>query len=334
MNYSSRFYLYAPFSLFVLFALGTVIWWWLAASSLDRRLDAINGHDIAPGVQVRFASREQTGFPFRLDTVFHNLCITVPGSHGAVFWQAEEFAIHQLIYDADQWLIEAAGKQTVGWIDAEGRPRQVVFTPASLHASTIVSDGHLSRFDVDIVGVSLPRVGAARAQFHIRRDPDSDMLDVAMSGDDVRIRSPEPAPLGNRILHFELDGRLNSADLLAALLSGHSRWRDAAEHWRKDGVASVDRLALTWGKLSLSGSGALALDDQRRPKGLLDIRLANFGSLLGVIGASGQGFGPAIVNAAAGEAGRKGNALPVRIAFKDGIAYVGTVPATTLDPLY
>lgn len=334
MNYSSRFFLYAPFSVFVLFAAGTVVWWWIASSSLDSRLDAINGRDIAPGVQVRFASRERAGFPFRLDTVFHDFRITFPGSHGRVYWQAEEFATHQLIYDADQSLIEAAGKQTIGWIDANGRAQEVSFTPASLHAGAIVSDGRLSRFDLDIVGISLPHIGAERAQFHIRRDPDSDALDVALSGDDVRLKSAEPEPLGDRILRFELDGRLSSADQFAALLSGQGGWRTTADRWRKNGVASIDKLALQWGKLSLDGSGALALDEQRRPKGIVAIRLANFQSLLGAAGASGEGFGPALVNAAASGARPVNGVLPLQIAFKDGIAYVGTIPAMTVDPVY
>jgi hypothetical protein len=334
MRYSSRFFLYAPFSLFVLFALGTMIWWWLAASALDKRLNAVNGHEIAPGVRVSFASKSVDGFPFRLDTLFRNLRVQFPGTHGPASWQAENFVSHALLYNSNQAILEAAGRQTLTWTGESGAQHMAQFTPASLHADVLGDGTTLTRFDLDIVGLALPDFSAGRAQFHIRRDPASDVLDVALSGDDVRLKAPEPPQLGSRILHLELDGHLSSADEFAPLLSGHGQWRAIMERWRKHGVVAVDRVALKWGKLSLDGAGALALDDQRRLKGLVYLKVEGYESMFGAMGASEQGFGAALVDIVSNGDKPVDSALPVTLAVKDGVAFVGSIPADTIDPLY
>ena len=47
MRYSSRFFLYGPFLMFVALAAGVMIYWWISASALSQRLDALNGREIA-----------------------------------------------------------------------------------------------------------------------------------------------------------------------------------------------------------------------------------------------------------------------------------------------
>ena len=96
MKYSSRFFLYAPFGLFLAIALGVGIHWWLAASALSARLAAMNGREIVPGVTMRFASRIIAGFPFSLDTVFRGASFRVDTPHGPTEWRPEEFAMHRM----------------------------------------------------------------------------------------------------------------------------------------------------------------------------------------------------------------------------------------------
>ncbi len=83
MRYSSRFFLYAPFALFVCLAVAVMALWWRAAGAWTRKLDALNGHEIMPGV-IFILVRSQTiaGFPFRLDTMFRDFRISVAGPHG------------------------------------------------------------------------------------------------------------------------------------------------------------------------------------------------------------------------------------------------------------
>ncbi|HEX4534985.1 MAG TPA: DUF2125 domain-containing protein [Rhizomicrobium sp.] len=339
MRFSHRFFLYAPFSLFVIFAAGVMIYWWLAANALSKQLDAMNHHAIAPGVTFSFQSKVIAGFPFRLDAIFQNLKLDVATPRGLASWATQGFATHALTYATSQVIYETGGRQTLHWIDLNGKPQTITFTPASLHASTITSKGALSQIDIDLVGLVTPRGSAQRVQLHLRHDPKLDALDVAVSGEDVRLAVPQDqAPLGTRIKHFDAAARLSNGKVFAPLLAGYAHWSAATDAWRKTGVAMIDRLNLSWGHLAVSGSGVLALDDQRRPKGILHLDVQNVAQMIDAAIAQAEpeganlGFGAAIV-AALGPA-KKDGALPVTLALKDGVALVNTIPAETVDPLY
>ncbi|HEY0301368.1 MAG TPA: DUF2125 domain-containing protein, partial [Rhizomicrobium sp.] len=82
MKYSSRFFLYAPLALFLVLAAGAGVMWWVAASTLSARLDALNGKQAMPGVTLRFASKSVAGFPFNLDVVFRDFRIEIATPQG------------------------------------------------------------------------------------------------------------------------------------------------------------------------------------------------------------------------------------------------------------
>ena len=74
MNYSSRFFLYAPLGLFLSLALGVGIHWWVVASAFSDRLAAWNGHEIVPGVTLRMPRAAFPVFPSawtRCSKTFH-----------------------------------------------------------------------------------------------------------------------------------------------------------------------------------------------------------------------------------------------------------------------
>ena len=152
MRYSSRFFLYAPLALFLAITFGVGVHWWLAASALSARLQAMNGREITPGVTLRFASRTIAGFPFSLDTVFRGFSLRIDTPHGPSEWQPEKFAMHALTYGRDKTIFEAAGKQELHWTKDDGTARNLVFAVGSLHASAIRDPGGLARFDLDLVG--------------------------------------------------------------------------------------------------------------------------------------------------------------------------------------
>ena len=101
MSYSHRFFLYGPFAMLVALAAGVMIYWGIAASALSQKLDALNGHEIAPGVRMSFAAKRIAGFPFRLDAIFNGFTLQFPGAHGPVTWRADKFATHNLTYTTD-----------------------------------------------------------------------------------------------------------------------------------------------------------------------------------------------------------------------------------------
>ncbi|HUJ02189.1 MAG TPA: hypothetical protein VLW75_01010, partial [Rhizomicrobium sp.] len=58
MKYSHRFFLWAPVAVLVALLAAAVIHWFAAANAFAKYIDAANGHEIAPGVTLRFAHRQ------------------------------------------------------------------------------------------------------------------------------------------------------------------------------------------------------------------------------------------------------------------------------------
>ena len=336
MNYSHRFFLYAPVAAIVALAAAVSIYWFVVAHDFSKRLEALNGHNIAPGISFHYDSKSIGGFPFRVDAVLQNMRITINAPHGPAVWQTEHFALHMLDYGRLQLVLEAAGKQALIWHDAKGETRSIAFTPALLRASAIAHGDRISRFDIELFGADTKALSVAHTELHIRRAPHADALDIVFMADDVHLSPSLQAGLGGRIAKLRLGGRITPAREWSAFLSGKSDWRSAAGHWRTDsGAFDVARLEIDWGKTKTTGSGLLTLDATRRPKGLIHLKIAGYEAL---VRAAQQHSGTNLfsgLKAQAAQAGKtSGGPLPVTLAFKDGLAYAGHTPAGFLEPLY
>ncbi|HWE06070.1 MAG TPA: DUF2125 domain-containing protein [Rhizomicrobium sp.] len=275
MRYSSRLFLYLPFVLLIVLAIAAMLRWWVVAGTFERWLLHANGREIAPGIRLRFASEEMGGFPFRVDTVLSGLALEANCARASVSWRAERFAIHSLIYGRAQKIFEAAGAQTLSWTMPEGGARRLVFTPGSLRASAILSEGVLARFDLDLAGFGSREVSGARAQLHLRRAPSRDTIDIAISAEALRLAPELQAEFGPEIPHMVLVGRIAPAAPFSPFLSGRGPWCAALDKWRGSaGSFRLDRLDMAWGQTSAEGSGRLTLDDLHRPQGALQLKVA------------------------------------------------------------
>lgn len=330
MNFSHRFFLYGPFGLFLALAATVMIYWWYAADALSKRLDAENGREIASGVHMHFGSKRIAGFPFRLDVVLHDLTITVDSTKGSIVWHTEDFASHRLTYDADKFVMEAAGPQQISWVSDDGKPRAFRFTPGSLHASAILKGGKLVHFDVDTVALASDKFAAARAQFHLRHDPAYDALDLVADLQAIRFADDAAAGFPDGLSHARIEGRLAPSAPFAKALAGRADWRQALDNWRTSGGGfKVDQAAIFWGKCEATSSGALTLDDAHRFAGSLAFSLADCDALQKE--AANVSEHPrahrAVLTVLADLAHRvpadKSGALPLTVVFKDGLIFVG-----------
>ena len=331
MNYSSRFFLYAPVGAFFALVLGLAIHWYWASSQLSARLDALNGKTIMPGVTLHFAGKEMGGFPLRLDTIFTGFEISVETDHGPATWKSDGFAVHALTYGRPQQVFEAAGAQTFSWANAKGEHKTFVFIPGTLHASAIEDAGGLLRFDMDLVGMSAPAMRAAHIHFHIRLNGDG--LDFNAQGDAIQFSGKLVSPFGDTVKNLRMNGRIDKGTALDALRGGKADWRAALENWRgKDGFVDVQPSTIDFGKILMNASGTLALDDARRFKGLLHLGIV--GSMQSVPDFKGaeKSFSAIVL---APSLKPDGNiSLLTTLAFKDGILYAGDSPVTMLDAVY
>jgi hypothetical protein len=330
MNFSHRFFLYGPFGLFVALAASVMIYWWYAADALSKRLDAENGREIASGVHMHFGSKRIAGFPFRLDIVLKDLTVTVDSAKGPIVWHTNDFASHRLTYDSDKTVMEAAGPQNVSWTGDDGKPRTFHFIPGALRASAVIDSGKLVRFDLDTIALSSDKFAAARAQFHLRRDPAFDALDVAADLQTIRFAGDTAAGFPNGLTHAHIEGRVAPAGPFANVLAGHADWRQALDAWRMgSGGFKVDDVGIFWGKCEATGSGALTLDDARRPAGSLAFSLADCDALERQAASVSEHprAHRAVVTVLADLAHRvpadKSGALPLAVVFKAGLLFVG-----------
>jgi len=227
-KYSSRFWLYAPISLFLLLEAAVMIYWWVAAQAFEKKLAALKGHQAVPGIMVDWDQVEVGGFPFRLDSSFTNFRIGGAGAHGPFAWTSEKFALHALTYGRKQIVYEAAGKQDVRWTWSNGKVQHASFLPATMRGSSILDKKGLNRFDLDIVDLGGDSFAIGRLQFHMRRDPDGSDLDLMLRADALAL---DGMKLGDLQLYVMLD----KAQALLPLLRGEVSWPQAAQQWRDQG---------------------------------------------------------------------------------------------------
>jgi hypothetical protein len=235
LRYSSRFWLYAPISLFLALAVAAILHWFWAAGAFEKKLAALKGGEIAPGIVDDWQSASIGGFPFRIDADFTDLSLKGAGAHGPFAWSSERFALHALTYGRQQDIFEAAGTQRFVWMAPEGAVRSVFFLPATFRASAILDARGLARFDLDILDAGgRDQRGrpftAARTQFHMRRDPDGQSLDVMASADALKSEALSFAKL-------RAYWTLTEAEALMPLLAGKAKWPEALANWRARGGA-------------------------------------------------------------------------------------------------
>jgi hypothetical protein len=239
MNYSSRFFLYAPLALVLLIAAAIVLHWWRSAGAFEEKLAAIKGREAMPGITLDWKSVAISGFPFRVDAVFEGFSAHGQGPRGPFRWESEHVALHSLTYGSDRDVFEAAGTQYLSWTDAAERPRSFSFIPGSLHASANRDAEGLNRFDLDIVQLSGQgnlRIG--RLQFHARRGEGGKTIDMMVSADAASGDMGFYFGKGFKSLRFYQT--LHATAGYAPLLKGEVSPQAAHTHWHDGGgVAAV-----------------------------------------------------------------------------------------------
>ena len=233
INYSSRFWLYAPLVALAALAVFVMGSWWTASQALDRKLTAANHHEIMPGVTLSYGGKSISGFPFRMDVVFDNLKLEGAGAHGPFAWETEKFALHSLTYGRAQDIFEAAGEQNLNWRDGDGTAHATRFLPGTLHASAVIDGKGLLRFDLDMRAAAGEDFSAGRAQLHLRRDPDGTDLDMVASADQFQKKGNPAFSAGN----VRFSATVSEAAALMPLLAGTVPWPDGIAAWKAKGGA-------------------------------------------------------------------------------------------------
>ena len=274
MRYSSRLFLYAPLLVLLTLAIAAALRWEAVADGLEAWFRQSNGHEIAPGVTLHFATESISGFPFNVDVALRDVTFQVKSAHTSGSWHTDAFAIHELTFGRSHQIYEAAGKQTVLWSDAEGDRHHLTFVPGSLMASAILSHGRLVRFDLDLNGIGSREISGTRAQLHFRKAPDRDAIDIVISADQLHLDSRLQAGFGTTIRRALLEASVTPAAPFAPLFDGRDTWDRALDTWRhNDGVFHITGLDTDWGGVQIHARGTLGLDRVHRPRAALGLNI-------------------------------------------------------------
>jgi hypothetical protein len=328
MSYSSRFFLYAPFA--ALLALAAIVMglWWKEAGALGSRLDALNGHAIAPGVRMSFAKKVIAGFPFRVDVLFDGLAIKADGVHGPIRWQTEHFAWHRLAYDSGTHVFESGGKQTLSWTRTDGTQAQATLRSGALRASAVLDRGGLARFDLDAISLLSNNFSAGRAQFHLRRDPVQDAIDIVIDGQNLHFSGDAKAGLPQGFSRMRIEGRLLPGAPLGPLLAAKAPWREVVDRWHAAHADfRVDQAAFLRPHCQTTGSGDVGFDALRRPAGAIAFALQDCDRLaeesLAVRSGQHRALLALLADLSAQESHDNNDTFPVMLVFRDGLAWLG-----------
>ncbi len=238
--------------------------WWLLASALDKKLIALNGQQAVPGLVVSYGAKTISGFPFNIDVVFTDFSVHGAGAHGPIAWTSQRFALHGLTYGRTQDIFEAAGTQTLRFTDGGGTEHQLTFVPGSLRASVLADDKGVTRFDLAMVAAAGTSAAGAHFtaghfEFHLRRDPGADAIDLMTSADSLASSAPIADFLGTSVRKLSLYASLNKAGAWEPLLAGKTSWPVAMAAWhRAGGSVALGPVNIQAEKFQLQGNGFAA----------------------------------------------------------------------------
>lgn len=138
---------------------------------------------------------------------------------------------------------------------------------------TINVDDVVDRVAAIFLSLSVPAKQAS--------NPDTAALDFKLQLENLSLPQ-KVGPLGSTVGSLSVQGSVNGAvpnKPLAAALAG---WRD------NGGTIEIRSTAITWGKLSLTGDGTVALDRDMQPEAAFSATLRGWGAGLDALAASGS----------------------------------------------
>jgi len=330
-----------------------VVGWFALSQYMTRAIDRWAVDQAAQGRAWSCEDRRIGGFPFRLIVRCQTLRLTDEGRDMRLV--LGEFRAMTQIYNHRLIIAEADGPLTVdlGGMDdrahAQWSHLRLSLRRAAHGPERVSARVEGLRASVPFAAHAREEVSAAAAEFHFRPAPDTAPaaggVDIALIVEELEGAmldrlTGEPGPG-----HAELVARITHTPVL---LAGGRTQRARLEAWRKSGgQVTLQKSSARQGRIHIEATGALGLDDQRRPAGAIDARAAGLERLMararggdndagrdrGMIGRlSGLAARAAEPQARADDARKAYAPLPLRL--RNGAVWLGPLPLVRFGPLY
>lgn len=335
----SRFWLYLPFVLLVLLAIGWSGFWFYVRERVAETIDTAVAREVQRGRTWTCNDRTIGGFPFRVEIRCGSLALTSTRWGEAVRVETGPALAVGQIYSPGLVIAQIASPLRATL--TEGRSLDLTWT--RLEASL----AHRSPERLALVAAepsaTLTTPGgpaqswrAAAFEAHLRRNPTrpapEQVVDIALAAKgtvlpeiDALLGTSEPGDV-------DLQASLSQAE---AFRLGFNP--DALESWRNaGGQIELTRLLSTKGTARIEASGQLLLDQTHRPAGQIQAGVAGIEQVGGVrVGALTAGLGGLLGGRPNGSAMPGLTPLP-GIVLREGRVYLGPfrLPLQPLAPLY
>jgi hypothetical protein len=333
-----RFWLYAPYALVGIAALGWSLGWWVLTgkvkTDMDKQAEALR----QAGYQVSWTSRKIGGYPFRIDVTLTEAKLSEPSGWGLSFpvLKTEAFA-----YSLNHLVLVAPDGVTV--MRPVSGPMRV--TAKALRASLVQSGVALPRLAVEGVGLGFsPEPGAGRfglasadkLEFHLIPGGKDEMaMLLRLDGGKASGGGLTARLAGSKPVSLLWDATLSQREAFKG-----RDWPDAVRSWTAAGGA----LSLKQGGLSLGDTqmgligGRLTVGADGRLRGSLEANLKlGVQALLamgdnGLIDPSAAQIAAAVIQAR--EAGLEAKGARVNLNFEAGRTTIGPVALGQAPKVY
>ena len=339
----SRFWLYAPFVLLALVAIGWSAGWFVIRDRIVGGLDSWVASEAAAGRNWTCPERAVAGFPFRIEVSCASLSLDRPDTQASV----GRLLVVAQVYDPGHVIAEVAGPLhvTAGstTIDAQWRLLQT-----SVHAvgrrpqrgDLLAEKPVITLTQADMAPITLT---GERLEAHLRPSPsDETSVDFALQaigsvipGLDGLIGGTEPADIDLTLAVTQ------ARDLPARPIPAElERWRAA------DGRVNVSRLAIAKGPRRIEANGFVGIDELHRPQGQSNAAVTQIEGLLGRFVGGKQGGAAGLLGMLLGSPPTKAPVANVpgappltpvpALRVAEGRVYFGPlrIPGLRIDPLY
>ena len=323
-----------------LLAADALLWRW-ADGQLELAFAAWASGARAHGWTVSAAPPLRSGWPLAAEITLADPTVSAgrPGLPGEASWTAAAVSLRITLRHPHTLIVALVGAQRVRVSGIADVP----FTANRFLTRILLEPGvpaHAGDLEIAQLraGVGTGGLTLAHARAH------ADWKPAAQQGEAVLTLTADAAdlvlpagdwPLGPRIgsagLNLTLMGPLPPA---GAPLPRATAWRDGG------GTLELQRIALEWGPLNLTGSATLALDEHMQPMGAATARIAGYAATLDalaathMIGAGAARTAKAVLGLMAQTPGNGGPAeVDVPFTLQDGTLSVGRIPLIRMPEL-
>jgi len=342
---SCRLWLYLPFVLLTLAALGWTGFWFYGRHRINAEIDSLLARQASLGREWSCPNRSITGFPFRIQGRCTEPSYRQNLPDGSVASGSLKgltvVATAAAGIDLAHVITEFEGPLVVR---APGAP-DATATWRTARSSLRGGADRLERVSLEIenpvVAIGAedgPRWSADKLSAHLRQSVDPaapGSYDIALRIDRAAIPEADALIANADPINLELDSRVFKAAQI-----DRNDWRQAIENWRANGgTLRIEQLKLSKGAPRLEATGDLSLDDQRRLQGRLDASFVNAGAVLqqfGLGGGAGALMGALLGGGRRAEAPRRETTMRLPLTLENGRVAIGPirVPGVQLRPLY